>query len=82
MAYKYKIFEAVTYHFIGISIFCVDAHLWTIFKDIGRNKEKGICLSNNEYISGHGWERRIMAAKYKIFMNCSKNFIRICRTQV
>ena len=48
-----------------------DTNVCTIWKDIGRNKEKEICLPNKESIRGHRCERTIMVAKCEIFMNCS-----------
>ena len=45
----------------------------TISKDIGRNKEKEICLPNKESISGHTYERTNMAAK------CETNTAKNCK---
>ena len=47
-------------------------HVCTISKDIGKNKEKEICLPNKESISSHRCERTNMVAKCEMFMNCSK----------
>ena len=49
-------------------------HVCTISKDIGTNEEKQICLPNKDSESVHISERKTIAAKYEMFMNCSKNF--------
>ena len=50
-------------------VFCVNAHLCTISKGTDISKEKEKSLSNREYISGHGWERINMVAKYIVHMH-------------
>ena len=47
MAYKCKIFVAVTKHFMGFSVF-IDAHKYAISKVIGINKAKEMCLPKRE----------------------------------
>ena len=54
---------------------CIDTHVWTVPKVVGKNKEKEICLLNKEYTNCHWWEITRMSAKCKIFMNSSKKFI-------
>ena len=51
----------------------------TISKDIGINKEIEVCAPSKESLSGHRCERRNMPAKCEIFMDCSENFISICK---
>ena len=60
-------------------VFCLYTHVCTISKDISVNKEKEIYQPNKKSIGGHRCERTNMAAKCEIFMNCSKNFIGICK---
>ena len=66
-----KIFEAVNSILHG-HWYLVHIHVCTISNDIGINKEKEVCLTNNESISGHACERATMIVKYEIFMNHSK----------
>ena len=58
-------------------ILYINTHVCIISKLIGIEKNKGRFLSMKGYISGHRCERTNMAAKHKVFMNCSKNFIAI-----
>ena len=51
----------------------------TIPKDFGINEEEETCLSKKESVSVHRCERTNMDAKCKMFMNCSKNLIGICK---
>ena len=51
----------------------------TFSKEIGKNIEKEICLLNKESLFVHRCEIPTMAIKCEIFMNCSNNFIGICK---
>ena len=52
MAYKCKIFVAVTYTSWAL-FFCIGRHVCTLSKVIFINKEREICLPNKKYLSGH-----------------------------
>ena len=43
--------------------FCIDVHVCTSSKVIGKNEEEIICLQKKEYIHGQRCERTTMAAK-------------------
>ena len=60
-----------------VLVFCT--HVCTISKDIGINKEKEIHVPSKESISGYRCEKNNMAAICQMFMNCSTNFIDICK---
>ena len=62
---------------MGISILYMT--MCTISKDIGINKEKWICLSKKEHISGDGSERTNMVTKCEIFMSYSKICMDVCK---
>ena len=53
----------------------------TISRDSDVTKEKEICLSNEDSISGHRCEGTAMVAICEMFLNCSENIIFICRNK-
>ena len=65
---------------MGISILYV--YTCTISKDNGLDKEKQICLSNRESLSGHRCERRKMAAKCEMFMSAVKTCKNLHKTNM
>ena len=76
IAYKCILFVAVT-NTSWTSVFCIHTHDFIISKVIGINKGKEMCLPNKEYISCYWCKRTNMAAKCKIFINCSRNSIAV-----
>ena len=65
---------------MGISSLYIN--VCTIPKDIGVSKERELWLPNKEPVSGQRCERTTMASKCEIFINCSKNFIGIFKTNM
>ena len=59
-------------------VLCIDTHVFIISNVACINKGKEIC-DQTKYIGVVIDVRTNMAAKYKIFKNCSKNFIAICK---
>ena len=55
-----------------ILVLCIDTHVCMVTKFIVISKETKICLPNKEYLSIQRCKRINMAAKCKIYMNCSK----------
>ena len=72
MSDKCQIFQAFNLPLHGCYYFAY-IHMGVLFRDIGVNKKKEICLLNKESISNHRYERKNIAVMCELFMNGCKN---------